>query len=168
MAYYRAGREDEALAELLMATLLGLEDGEMLSAMGQIHLANDRLDAAEATLRRAVALDPELPQAHYLLGRTLWRLGQAAEVTEHFDAFRRLQVAELAAQRRTFELEATVRKARQFAKAGRLADAAAEYEKAGTLGASADVYLELASIYGKLGRDEDRARALAASEARRH
>ena len=55
----------------------------------------------------------------------------------------------------------------QLARTGRLVEAAAAYEKAGTLGAPADVYRELAAIYAKLGRSEDRARALAVYEARR-
>ena len=103
MAYQRAGRADEALAELLMATLLGYEDGEMLGAMGQIHLAAGRLEVAEATLRRAVALAPELPQPRYALGSTLGRLGRIAEATEQLDAFRRLQTAAFEAERRKFE-----------------------------------------------------------------
>ena len=103
MAYDRAGRADEALTELLMATLLGLEDGEMLGAMGQIHLAAGRLDMAEAALRRAVTLAPDLPQARYALGSTLRRLGRIEEATEQFDAYRRLQAAAFEAQRRAFE-----------------------------------------------------------------
>jgi tetratricopeptide (TPR) repeat protein len=110
MAYERAGRTDEALAELLMATLLGLEDGEMLGAMGQIHLAAGRLDVAEATLRRAVALDPELPQPRYALGSTLRRLGRIEEATEQFDTFRRLQTAAFEAERRGFEIDAAAQK----------------------------------------------------------
>jgi tetratricopeptide (TPR) repeat protein len=103
MAYERAGRADEALTELLMATLLGYEDGEMLGAMGQIHLAAGRLDMAEATLQRAVTLAPDLPQARYALGSTLRRLGRIEEATQQFDAYRRLQAAAFEAQRRAFE-----------------------------------------------------------------
>ena len=166
MAYQRAGRDDEALAELLMATLLGYEDGEMLGAIGQIHLAAGRLDVAETTLRRAVALAPELPQPRYALGSTLRRLGRIEEATEQLDTFRRLQTAAFEAQRRTFEIDAAVHEAAQLARTGRLVEAAAAYEKAGTLGAPADVYRELAAIYAKLGRSEERARALAVYEAR--
>ncbi len=103
MAYERAGRADEALTELLMATLLGYEDGEMLGAMGQIHLAAGRLDMAEATLQRAVTLAPDLPQARYALGSTLRRLGRIEEATQQLDAYRRLQAAAFEAQRRAFE-----------------------------------------------------------------
>jgi len=106
LAYQRAGRDEEALAELLMATLLGLEDGEMLGAMGQIHLAAGRLDAAEATLRRAVALAPGLPQPRYALGTTLRRLGRIDEANQQLDTFRRLQTDAFEAERRKFESDA--------------------------------------------------------------
>ena len=103
MALYRAGREQAALVELLMATLLGLEDGEMLGAIGQLHLASERLDMAERTLRRAVALAPDLPQPHYALGMTLRRLDKLKEADEELATFKRLQAAELDKQRREFE-----------------------------------------------------------------
>ena len=54
LAYDRAGRADEALTELLMATLLGYEDGEMLGAMGQPSRPGDstwRSDAARSDAR---------------------------------------------------------------------------------------------------------------------
>jgi tetratricopeptide (TPR) repeat protein len=50
LAYVRAGRDDEALIELLMASLLGLDDGETLTAIGQIHLTAGRLDRADTAL----------------------------------------------------------------------------------------------------------------------
>jgi tetratricopeptide (TPR) repeat protein len=166
MAYYRAGRADEALAELLMATLLHYEDAEMFGAMGQIHLAAGRLALAATITRRAVVLDPNLAQARYVLGSTLRRLGQLDQATEQLNAFQRLQAAKFEAQRRGFEIDATVQRARQLARAGRLVEAATAYERAGTLGAPADIYRELAAIYAKLGRASDRARALARAEAR--
>ena len=103
MAHYRAGREDAALVELLMATLLGLEDGEMLGAIGQLHLAAERLDLAERTLRRAVALAPDLPHPHYALGMTLRRLDKLKEADVELATFKRLQAAALDKQRREFE-----------------------------------------------------------------
>ena len=103
MAHYRAGREDAALVELLMATRLGHEDGEMLGAIGQLHLAAERLDLAEHTLRRAVTLAPELPHPHYVLGMTLRRLGKVKDADEELATFKRLQTAALDKQRREFE-----------------------------------------------------------------
>ena len=103
MAHYRAGHEDAALVELLMATLLGLEDGETLGAIGQLHLAAERLDLAERTLRRAIALAPDLPHPHYALGMTLRRLDKLKEADEELTTFKRLQAAALDKQRREFE-----------------------------------------------------------------
>jgi tetratricopeptide (TPR) repeat protein len=105
MAHYRAGREDAALVELLMATLLGLEDGEMLGAIGQLHLAAERLDMAERTLRRAVALAPELPHPHYVLGMTLRRLDRVKEADDALATFKRLQAAAFDKQQREFQSE---------------------------------------------------------------
>jgi tetratricopeptide (TPR) repeat protein len=106
LAYARAGRDDEALLELLMTTLLGYEDAETLTAIGQVHLNQNRLDRAEAALVRAVSLDPAFAHARYALGRTLQRLGRAAEADEHLKAFDRLRAAAFEEQRRKYEREA--------------------------------------------------------------
>lgn len=164
MAYYRAGRNEEALAELLMATLMRYEDAEMLGAIGQIHLADGRLALAATTTRKAVAMDPNLAQARYVLGTALQRLGQTEQAAEQLTAFTRLQAAALEEQRRGFQIDVTVQQARQLAKSGRLVEAATTYEKAGALGAGPDAYRELAAIYAKLRRPDDRARALARAE----
>lgn len=105
LAIARAGRDDEALLELLMTRLLGYEDSETLTAIGQIHLNQNRLERAEATLVRAVSLDPAFAHAHYALGRTLQRLGRAEEATEHLKAFDRLRTAAFEEQRLKFERE---------------------------------------------------------------
>jgi tetratricopeptide (TPR) repeat protein len=105
LAYSRAGREDEALLELLMTRLLGHEDAETLTAIGQVHLNQERLERAEATLRRAVALDEEYTEARYALGRTLQRLNRAAEAAEELKAFDRLRAAALEEQRVKYERE---------------------------------------------------------------
>jgi tetratricopeptide (TPR) repeat protein len=107
LAYTRAGRDDEALLELLMTTLLGYEDAETLTAIGQVHLNQNRLEQAEAALARAVSLDPAFAHAHYALGRTLQRLGRAAEASEHLSAFDRLRATAFEEQRRKYEREAS-------------------------------------------------------------
>src|SRR5262245_305773 len=105
LAYNRAGRQDQALAELLMASLLGIEDGEVLGVIGQIHLNAGRYAAAEEVLRRAVAQQPDSAQAHYTLGSTLLRLGKTEEAKAQLAEFERLRTAATEDQRRTFELE---------------------------------------------------------------
>jgi tetratricopeptide (TPR) repeat protein len=109
LAYSRAGRDDESLLELMMTRLFGYEDAEMLTAIGQIHLNQGRLDRAEAALVRAVSLDPAFAQARYALGRTLQRLGRQAEAVEQLKAFDRLRAAALEEQRLKYEREAGVR-----------------------------------------------------------
>jgi Flp pilus assembly protein TadD len=93
--------------ELLMTRLLGYEDAELLTASGQIHLTEDRLDRAEADLRRAVSLDPAFAQARYALGRALQRLGRDTEAVEQLTAFDRLRAAALEEQRLKYEREAS-------------------------------------------------------------
>ena len=105
LAYSRAGRDDEALLELLMTRLLGYEDAETLTAIGQIHLNQNRLDRAETALARAVSLDPAFAEARYALGRTLQRLGREVEAVEQLKAFDRLRAAALEEQRLKYERE---------------------------------------------------------------
>ena len=106
LAYSRAGRDEEALLELLMTGLLGYEDAETLTAIGQIYLNQNRLERAEAALVRAVSLDPAFAHARYALGRTLQRLGRAAEAGEQMKAFDRLRAAAFEEQRLKYEREA--------------------------------------------------------------
>ena len=105
LAYYRAGRDDEAAIELLMTSLLGHEEVEMLGALGQIHLNAGRLERAESALRRAMALDPTRAQVRYVLGRTLQRLSRHAEADEQLVAFDKLRAKTLEEQRLKFETE---------------------------------------------------------------
>jgi tetratricopeptide (TPR) repeat protein len=102
-AFLRIGRADEALTEFLMTLFLGGEDAATVSAIGRIHLAAERFDAAERTLRRAVALDPANPQARYALGNTLIRMGKTAEGMQHLREFDRLRSSARDDQRRQFE-----------------------------------------------------------------
>ena len=103
LAYSRAGREDEALLELMMTTLLGHEDAEVLTAIGQIRLNQGRLDRAEVALARAVQIDPAFAEARYACGRTLQRLGRTAEAAAQLEEFDRLRARAFDAQRRQFE-----------------------------------------------------------------
>ena len=103
LAHMRIGRTDQALIELLMAMLLGVEDAETLTAVGQIHLSAERFDAAERMLRAAIAHDPKNAQAQYAMGMTLTRAGRADEAKVHLDEFRRLRAAALSEQQREFE-----------------------------------------------------------------
>ncbi|MNC86758.1 Beta-barrel assembly-enhancing protease [compost metagenome] len=105
LAYARAGRDDEALLELLMAGVLGHEDAEMLTAIGQIHLSAGRLDRAVAALQRAVTLDSGSAETRYAFARTLQRLGRTAEAAVQLEAFERLRARAFDEQRQEFERE---------------------------------------------------------------
>ncbi|HET8944244.1 MAG TPA: tetratricopeptide repeat protein [Dehalococcoidia bacterium] len=103
-AFLRIGRVDEALTEFLMTLFLGGEDAVTVSAIGQIHLAAERFDAAERALRRAVALNPANPQARYALGNTLIRIGKTSEGMQHLKEFERLRSSARDDLRRQFEV----------------------------------------------------------------
>ena len=105
LAYHHVGRDVEALVELLVSSRLGLEDAQTLTVMGQIHLAAGRPAPAETVLRRAVAMAPDSETAHYVLARTLLRLGKTEEARQHLAEFRRLQETLLDQQRQKYERE---------------------------------------------------------------
>src|SRR5688572_12456505 len=129
LVYSRLGRRDEALAELVMADLLGGADAEGLAAIGQIHLDAGRLEDAEMVARRAVAVRPDRQDARYVLGRALLRQGRTAEAREELDAFQRLRAGVLAEQRRTFEVDKLRADAAQASAAGRHRDAASIWRR---------------------------------------
>jgi tetratricopeptide (TPR) repeat protein len=103
LAYHLVGRDVEALVELLIASRLGLEDAQTLTAMGEIHLGAGRLAQAETVLRRAVATAPGSDTAHYALASTLLRLGKTEEAGRHLAEFRRMQETLLEQTRRKYE-----------------------------------------------------------------
>ena len=102
--FLRLGRDDEALTEFLMALSLGGEDAATVSAIGRIHLAAERLDAAERSLRRAVELNPTNSEARYALGNTLIRMGKTSEGMQHLREFDRLRSSVHDDLRRQFEV----------------------------------------------------------------
>ena len=71
----RAVQAEEALEG---AVARGAADGFTLTNLGMAQLGQGRADDAVATLRRAVASSPELPQAHYTLGMALEDAGDAS------------------------------------------------------------------------------------------
>jgi len=103
LVYHRAGRDVEAMVELLASSRLGVEDAETTAVMGQIHLNAGRLTMAETVLRRAVAMAPDSAGARYALARTLLRVGKEEEGQRHLAAFRRLQDRILDDRRQKYE-----------------------------------------------------------------
>lgn len=105
LAYHRAGRDVEALIELMVAAHLGQEDASTAAVMGRIHLNAGRLALAERALRRAVTLAPESAEARYALARTLLRAGRDAEGQQELAAFQRLQEKDRTEERLKYENE---------------------------------------------------------------
>ena len=103
LVLHRLGSSDHAFAELAIADLLGGADAEALTAIGQIHLAADRLQDAEAAVRRAIALQADYSEAHYVLGRALLRQGRSAEARDTFEVFQRLRGRAMEDQRRKYQ-----------------------------------------------------------------
>ena len=66
------------------AVALAPEDAEAQMLLGWGHLQADDPQAALTSLNRAVALDPELAQAHHLRGRALQALGRHDEAEAAF------------------------------------------------------------------------------------
>jgi len=103
LAYHRAGRDVEALVELLVSSYLGHEDALTAAVMGRIHLNAGRLTMAETVLRRAVAMAPDSAEARYALARTLLRAGKEEEGQRQLAQFQRLQETILEQQRQKYE-----------------------------------------------------------------
>ena len=119
LAYTRVGRIGDALVELVVASLLGPDDPEALTAIGQIHFDAGRYAAAESVVRHAIALEPSLVQARYLLGHALARLGRTNESKEQLAEYDRLRAAANDEQRRSFEIDVLRQQAVRETTAGR-------------------------------------------------
>jgi tetratricopeptide (TPR) repeat protein len=86
------GNEREALAVLEEAEKL-CPSAESLSLLGQM-LAKDAPERAEALLRRAVEMNPGLPDAHYRLGLLLRARGQVSDAQAELRKFEDTKAAE--------------------------------------------------------------------------
>ena len=129
LAYTRIGRTDQALVELAIAGVLGPDDAEALTAIGQIHFDAGEYAAAETVLRRAIGLAPRLVQARYLLGHTLARLGRTDESRIQLEAFDQLRAAANDAARQVFEVNMLRRDAARQSDAGAAEAAVAAWLK---------------------------------------
>jgi Flp pilus assembly protein TadD len=155
-AQTRIGRQQEALLELVMADLLGGGDAAVLAAIGQNHRAANRFADAEAALRRAVTVNPDLAQARYSLGQALLRLGRTEDAREQFDAFQRLRDRAMEEQRRTFELDKLRAEAVRHTSSGHHDMAVAALEKlVDRMPEQAEFRLALADALTRSGHVED-------------
>jgi tetratricopeptide (TPR) repeat protein len=129
LAYTRVGRTNDALVELVAALLIGPDDAETLTAIGQIHFDAGNYAAAETVLRRAIVIPPALMQARYLLGHTLARLGRTSDSLEQLAEYDRLRAAANDDARRTFEIDMLRQEAARATDSGRHEDAVAALQQ---------------------------------------
>jgi tetratricopeptide (TPR) repeat protein len=129
LAYTRIGSTSDALVELVAASLIGPDDGEALTAIGQIHFDAGRYAAAETVLGRAIAVKPAFVQARYLLGQTLDRLGRANESRDQLAEYDKLRAASNNAFRHEFEVDMLRKEALRAAAAGRPEEVIAAWQK---------------------------------------
>ncbi len=86
------GRDKEALDLLQKAEEAGPE-GHVLTFMGQMLAPSDPA-AAQAALRRAIALDSNIPDAHYRLAMLLRAAGNSTEAQSEMQEFQRTKEME--------------------------------------------------------------------------
>jgi Flp pilus assembly protein TadD len=89
--------------ELIVASLLGPDDAETLTALGQIQFDAGNYAAAEGVLQRAAVAAPAFARTRYVLGQTLARLGRDVESRTQLAEYDRLREAANDAVRRSFE-----------------------------------------------------------------
>jgi tetratricopeptide (TPR) repeat protein len=108
--------------------------------------AEDDLDAAMAAYRRALEINPELPDAHLNLGRLRHEMGDLEAAEKHYRTALEAQPEEPTT---AFNLGVVLQDLE------RLEEAAAAYEKTLELdGRFADAHYNLAGIYETLGRPQ--------------
>ena len=85
------GRPAEAIAPLLKAVALGGHEARVYNALGAAYTDQNEVEKAVQQFRAALALQPDLAEAHSNLGYILFRdLEQFDEGTEHIEAALRL------------------------------------------------------------------------------
>ena len=161
-------RAEEAFVEFVAALLINPEDAEAHAGIGRIHLNAGRdADAADA-LRRATEIAPADHDARYALANALVRLGRTQEAAQHFDRVEQAQRQTIADRRRTLSHDVLKEEAALRTAEGRFEAAIDLYEQALAVTATdPSVYERLASLYSKVGRAPDAARARAIYEKMR-
>jgi tetratricopeptide (TPR) repeat protein len=118
LAYTRVGRTSDALVELVVASLIGPDNAEPLTAIGQIHFDAGRYVDAATVLARAIAVSPAMVQARYLLGHALDRQGRLDQSREQLAEYDKLRAAANDSFRHAFEVEMLRKDALRAAAAG--------------------------------------------------
>jgi len=127
------GRDDQALAELLVAGWLDPKDARAHAAAGQVYARTMKYPEAIEALMRALAIDPRLREARYTLGTVLMRVGKVNEGKAELETFGAQQRDAEAQGQREFELDALRRQAAARARDGDVAGAIEGFERAAAL-----------------------------------
>jgi tetratricopeptide (TPR) repeat protein len=85
------GQSDEAVKELQDAMNESAGDYDLLLLVANIRLEQNHLEDALVSARRAAALDSLRPDAHYLEGLALRRLGRSEEAARVFELVKKLK-----------------------------------------------------------------------------
>ncbi len=88
----RLGKITEAQAEFAAAIDIGIPVAEFHVAMADVRRVQGQSDAAIASYREAIRLEPDLPQAHNGLGVTLHAEGRLEDARVAFDAATQLNL----------------------------------------------------------------------------
>lgn len=116
--YFRVSRLTEAHAEFAAALMLDTRRTDSHVGVAQVHVRRAAFEAAAASARRAVALDPSHKEARYVLATSLLRLGRADEGNQEIETYQRLQAEATARQSKQLEQAALRRDAAVSAAAG--------------------------------------------------
>jgi tetratricopeptide (TPR) repeat protein len=93
--FLQAGRDADALVELVVATLLDPSRPETHARLAQVYLDAGRYGEAIDAARRALAIDANGREARFALGRSLQLTGKTEEAAAELAAAERLQREEL-------------------------------------------------------------------------
>ena len=154
--YTKQGRQDEAFAELAIATWLDPDDALTFVALGHSLMADRRDEDAVAALERAVMLQSDLREARYALAQALTRASRPEEARRHLQEFERQRTEAVARERRDLDLAAAKSDAALKSAAGQHLQAVEIRKKVIALEPNvAQNYLDLAEALAKAGRLEE-------------
>jgi tetratricopeptide (TPR) repeat protein len=106
-AYYRMGMYEDAERQFTRALEINQTDADEFARLSLTQMKLDRLDHAEATMRRAIALRPEGPGYHYALGVILRKKGNWQGALDEFKAELINDPGQMAARDQIQDIEAS-------------------------------------------------------------
>ena len=151
--YRKQNRDDQAMVEFLVATLLDPLDAGAYAAIGQIHLAAERYRDATEPLGKAVTLKPEQAEAHHALATALIRLGIEQDGKRQLEIAQRLERERLEAVQRDYQVNLLRIEAALRADEGRFDEAARLWQQVADREPNAfSDHVSLGKALGKAGQ----------------